>query len=550
MNRRQALLAVFAAFCVGVAMRSWPLWHSPLPFNPDGIVYARKVHSTVRTGHFPLFEMAVDDVAFTGLLSTVSLVTGVDTLYHSQGVAAIIGTLPVLLVAAIAHRVARLINLIGGKRQFAVALGAWTLAIEGLYLHRSMPVDEQTVGLFLAPLAVLAVVYGATRDRRWWIVAAPALLVLPAVHNLDAFVVALVVTMLAVIAIRQPRLRTAGAYVFLAVGYWTWLVAYMVGLETFTPASIVQQARLTAVPGLLVAWLVLVGVGLVWFIGQRPQVKRVLLSTVLLGWFGVLGVNALGPIFPGLPATNPTILYGIAPLVVLVALFGLALPPALDVDAGTAMVAQLAAVVVIVGVSLTAALTAEYLNTLYRVQTFAHLPVIAIASVGAGLLLGTKFGIVNRVCGRTLARTIACIVLVASVASIPIAYGGLDVLTYKGVTTTAEFESTGFAHEHVPGAWTSDDHLTRLGRYYTDSNGSVQPTYAFLTGSDPPMCPTLSKASWTTVGGQLYPREPASITVARYDELQATSHRVYDTGGTDRITLTLPREPTVTGCQA
>jgi hypothetical protein len=46
----------------------------------------------------------------------------------------IVGTLPVLLVAAIAHRVARLLDLDGGTRRFAVALGAWTLAIEGLYL--------------------------------------------------------------------------------------------------------------------------------------------------------------------------------------------------------------------------------------------------------------------------------------------------------------------------------------------------------------------------------------------------------------------------------
>jgi len=265
----------------------------------------------------------------------------------------------------------------------------------------------------------------------------------------------------------------------------------------------------------------------------------------------VLALNTLTPVFPGLPATNSTILYGVAPLVILVALFALALPQALDIDAGTVMGAQVAAVVVIVGISLTASLTAEYLTTLYRVQTFAHLPVIAIAGIGGGILLERgprKWS--GQIGTRTVATGIVCIVLLASIASVPIAYSGLETLTYKGVTTTAEFESAGFADRHVPGEWTSDDHLTRISRYYSvNSTGIVQPTYAFLSGSDPPSCPTLSKHSWTTIGGQLYPRDPASISVARYDALQTASHRVYDSGGADRITLTLPQQRTVTECQ-
>jgi len=545
-NRRQLALALVAACVVGVALRTWPLWHSPLPFNPDGIIHARGAGMAVGTGHLPLAEIAPDDTAFGAFLATVALLTGVDVLQHAQGVVAVVGTIPVLVVAAAVRRIAPRAGVDGDAGRFAVALGAWTLAVEGLYLHRSMPVDEQTVGLLLAPVAVLAVAYATTRSRRWWGIAVPALAVLPAVHNLDAFVTALALTLVAGVALGKDQLGSARTITAVSLAYWTWFAGFTVGMEALTAATVIQEDRILTVPDLLVAWLVLVAVGLAWFLGRRARTKQLLLSTVLLAWFGVLAANALAPVFPGLPSTHPVILYGVAPLVVLVALFALALPDALESDAGVACLAVLAGVVTLVGVSLTASLTAEYLNTLYRVQTFAHLPVVAIAAIGAATLLGRpeRIGFRN-VDARTAAAVLAGVVLVASVASIPAAYGGLDVLSYKGVTTPAELQSSGFGETHASAGWTSDDHLVRIGRYYEPENvGRVTPTYAYLTGSPPPACPTMSQRSWATTGGQLFPRSPAAVSGDRYGRLTTKRHRVYATGTGDPIALTLPRGAT------
>jgi len=546
-NRRQTTLGLVAAFCVGVALRTWPLWHSPLPFNPDGIIYASLVQETVRTGHFPLGRMAVDELAFTAFLATISHVTGMHALYHSQGFIAVVGTVPVLLVALLANRMAPQVGLQGSARRYAVVLGALVFAVEGLSLHRSMPVDEQTIGLFLVPLGLVAIAYAISRHRRWWVVAVPVLLVVPAVHNLDAFVLALALTLLAVFAIDHDRLGSPRTLGIVAVGFWAYFAAYNYGVELLTPATIIQQTRLTAVPDLVLAWLVLTAIGSRWFTGRTATTKRTLLASVLLAWFGVLAANALAPIFPGLPTTNQTILYGIAPLVILVALFSYVLPRALEATDGVVLFAQLAAVVALVGISLSAALTADYLNTLYRVQTFAHLPVVTVAALGTGSLIGMataslpgtvesrRFSWPNP---RTFASALALLVLLASVASIPIAYGGLDVLTYKGVTTPAEFGATGFADRHVPGAWTSDDHLTRMTPYYSpSSSGSVQPTYAYLTGSDPPGCPMLTQRSWTTIGAQLYPRSSIQISTLRYRQYVVERNAVYHSGSTDAILL-------------
>jgi hypothetical protein len=546
-RRGRFLLVVLVTVAIGVMLRTLTLYVSPLPFNPDGVVYAGHVRDAGAAGHLPLANLEPDALHFTAFLAVITEVTGVEALSHAQGVVAVVGTLPALFLASVGRRLGVAVGLDASRARFVGGLAGLTLAVEGLYLHRSIPVDEQTVGLFLVPLALVAVAYAGTRDRRWWVVAVASLVALPAVHNLDAFVAALALTLLAVVATQASRLGAPRTYVALAAGYWVWFVAYTIGVKAFTPATVIQQSRLTDVPDLVLAWLVLVAVGLVWYVGQRARVKRALLSTVLCAWFVVLGVNAVTPVFPGLPGTNPTILYGIAPLVVLVGLFAVAVPRAADVATGRVLVTLVAGIAVVVGVSLTAALTAEYLNTLYRVQTFAHFPVVGIAALGGGLLVMWGARDVEWVSPRGLAGVLVCVVLVASVASIPIAYGGLDVLPYKGVTTPAELKSSGFAGQHVEGAWTSDDHLVRIGRYHRSAGGSVGPTYAFLTGGGAPGCPMLSQDSWTTVGGQLYPRDPAVVSPTRYAQLGTERHVVYASGVTDRIALTVPRG-TGTGC--
>ncbi|MFC4406278.1 hypothetical protein [Haloarchaeobius iranensis] len=542
MNRRQVVLCLVAALLVGLALRTWPLWHSPLPFNPDGIVYARLVNGTVASGQFPLAEMATDELAFTALLTTVSHVTGMESLSHSQGVLAIIGTVPVLFLATVTARVSRQAGIGATGTRYAACLAAWTLAIEGLYLHRSMPVDEQTVGLLLVPLGLVSVVYTAERDRRWWWVSAVTLGVLPAVHNLDAFVMALALSLLIGIALRRDRLGSPKLYLSISACYWLWFVGYTLLADTLTAASVIQQSRISAVPDLVLAWLLLIAVTFAWYVGQRAHLKRTLLALVLTGWFVILALNAVTPIFPGLPQTNPTVLYGIAPLVVLVGLFAVGVPRTLDGDTGTTLVALVGAVTVVVGISLTAALTAEYLNTLYRVQTFAHFPVVAIASTGAALAVGRQAGAISAgTSSRSVAGALACLVLAASVASVPVAYGGLDVLSYKGVTTPAELRSSGFVVDRVDDSWTGDDHLVRITPYHGSADGRVEPTYAYLTGSPPPGCPMLVQRSWTTVGGQLYPRDPAAVSETRFVQLRVERNLVYASGVDDRVFLSVPR---------
>jgi hypothetical protein len=543
MNRRRFVLGVSLALLVGVALRLWPLLHSPLPFNPDGIVYAGKVATAIDTGHLPLSEMAVDELQFTSFLLVLQLITGEASLYIAQPTIAIIGVLPVFVVLAAGRRLSTADP--SWSRAVAV-LAAGLLAVEGLYLHRSMAVDEQTLGLFFVPLGAFALAR-ARQNQRWLVPLLCVLVVLPATHNLDSTIIAFLFLGSSIFYIaRGGTLGGSLNWVLGALAYGLYLIGFSLGMARFTPAEIVQGARLTQIPGLLFAWLIVAVFVSAWFINRHPRTQRLTLFAVFGAWFAVLSVNAVVPVFPEMPTTNATILTGVALLLVPVAVASYGVPRGTRTAWGRTFFAQTTAVAAFIGIALTAALTPEYLNTIYRAQTFAHLPVLLFTALGV-FAIGTRFD--WQPSARPV-RVLCVLLVVTAAASIPVAYSGLDAIPYKGVTSEAEFEAGTFTAEHVPGAWASDDHLTRITRYRQPPHAfSVLPVYSWLAGkAPPPSCPVLSQRSWTTTGGQFYPKAPAAISSHEYEETVETRNVVYVAGRPDTLILSTPQSPGDAGC--
>ncbi|MEF8831685.1 MAG: hypothetical protein V5A23_09150 [Halobacteriales archaeon] len=371
-------LAGLSALFLALAMRTLPLWQSPLPFNPDGIHAARLASAALADGGFPLARMATDDLLFPPLLATVGSVLGVAPMRLGQPLSAVVGALPGLVGLAVARRLAVRLGW-RSRRAFAAAVLAGTLlAVEGLYLHRSMPTDEQTVGLLFVPLAVIAVARAHVTGRRAWLAAAMSLLVAVApLHNLDGTVLALALTVGAALAVDRGTVRDALPVLVLAGGFWLYLGGYHLLVERATAAEIIQQTRVTDVPGLVLAWLILVAFAGARFRAFRPRTQRLLAGGVFAVLFGVLGLNAVVTLFPGTPATDPLLLVGLLPLSVLVAMAVVAAPRALRTPpAGPGLAALLAGPFVLIGVSLTAGMTPEYLATAYRTSTFLHFPML------------------------------------------------------------------------------------------------------------------------------------------------------------------------------
>jgi hypothetical protein len=578
-------LAVVLIVAVGVAMRSLPLFQSPLPFNPDGVLAAGWARSARRAGALPLDSLAVDDLSFTAFLAVLSEMTGVRPQFVAQPTIAVIGTLPALLAVAIGRRLAVAWGLTGSTARNAGLLAGLLLAVEGLYLHRSMPVEDQTLGLFLVPLGVIAVYRGHRRRTGAWYVAGAVLLTsIPPLHNLDTVIAATALVVLAVAA-RAGSPSSVRPLATIAIGFAVLAAGYNLVTAALTPAGIVQSARLLDFPGLFLAWVVLSGLTVAWAGRRNRRTGRWVVATVLGSWFALLLANAFRSVFPGTPATSRLLTYGLLPLVVPVALGTWVVPAWSDPDTeGPVFWALFGGVVATIGFSLTAALTPEYVTTIYRTQTFLHLPVLVSAGVGTASLVrwvhvrvqadpvdsggpssrpavSQPSGDDRRIPDRpTVARFVGAAVVVlviASVlASVPIAIGGLDVLPYKGVTTPAELSAAGFAATHANGSWAGDDHVIRIAPYHEShadpAAGTRQPVYRWLhDGGAPPRCPTVSQRSWTTTGAQFYPAPPARLGAARYERALRTRHLVYVATGRDPIVVTIAKHTgPASGCTA
>lgn len=542
--RSRAWLASLAVVLVAVAMRTLPLWHSPLPFNPDGIHQARWAAATLRNGSLPLARLATDDLLFPPLLAVVGRILGVQPMLVAQPVTAIVGAVPCLLGIAVTRRVARQWGWARRRAVAAAILAGALLAVEGLYLHRSMATDEQIVGMLFVPLTAVIVARAYATGRQAWAVPVAVLLVaFGPLHNLDAVVIGLTLTIVTALVVTRARIRRAAPLVGVTGAYWLYIAGYHLSVARFTPAGINQQTRLTARPGLLLAWVIFVAGVAVWLVNARQRTQRLLLGSGFALLFALVAVNAVVPVFPGTPSTHPVVLAGLLPLGLPVAL-AIWILPALD-QAGPERLAiggLLAAPFVLLGMAVTASLTPQYLNTAYRTTTFLHFPVLVLAALGTIALTGrlASDAVDRSHIRRGLRGGVVVVVLVAAAASVPIAFGGLSILNYKGVTTPAELEASQFAAAHARGSWTSDNHLVRI-QPRTGSNGTEAPVYEWLRGGNrPPERFVLAQQSWTTTGAQFYPAPPETLSDAAYSEWRRTNNVVYVSGSGDRIVGVVP----------
>ncbi|WP_436926750.1 hypothetical protein [Halosimplex amylolyticum] len=543
MTDRRLAGGVCAVVALALALRLGPLYWSPLPFNPDGVGYATLARDALATGGFPLAEMATDQVGYTALLAVVSALTGGQPLVAAQPASAVVGASSILVGVLLARRLALGVGWSANRATSAALLAGLLLSLEGVYLYRSMPTDEQTAGFLLVPAFVLAVDRWFTTSRRSWVVIGAVLLApIPPLHNLTGLVASVAVAVVAVVAVvREPTRPTVRRAVGATVGTGMFVFGYHLVVAQGTPLRIVQSERLLRVPDLFVAWVILAAVGAAWYLTTSQRVRRASVITVLLALFGLVALNAVRPVFPSTTATSSALLVRLLPVAFLAIVAGLAAHVAPRNDrVGATTIALVAAPLAVVGTGLTARLTFDYLALIFRAHLFIHIPLLALVGVGTVLLA-------ERASERVGAGVVVLVVASAAVTA-PIAYAGLDLLSYKSVTTEAEFGATGYAADELD-AWTTDDHLARLTSYHDGSGGGRGPTFRWLRGDEPPPnCPVLAQRSWTTTGAQFYPQSPARLSPDAYRTWRGANDVVYVAISDDPISLVAPRTNTTGGC--
>lgn len=558
---RSALLAVFAlvVFLSGLNARTLWLYWSPYPATLDGFRYVVLVQGTLADGGFPAAEMTADEFGYTSVVAAGSLVTGEGALLVSQPLVAVIGAGSCLSGMAVAWRLGLDLEWPRRRATLAATLAGLALAVSGVYLRRTGVSDEEALGILLIPLLALAA-HRALQIRRvsWAVVAGLFLAVLPTIHDFSAVVGAVTLLALAALhAANDPSTRTLLLAIAVSAGSWLYLLAYFSGMALLG-LSLSYTDRLLDHPWLFGSWLVVLVVGVVWFRRASTRSQRAVFLVPILAWFGLAAANSVLPVFPETVPTPPLVGGLVAAYLVAVLVAGYGIPlcgSRADRSTAPVILALLATPVVLVYFALTAALTADFFDTVIRTQTFAHFPMFVLSALGAAWLAmprsrATKrFGGVRRALSSTAIRVgVVSVFLVGALVTMPLAFVALDTGAAPSTTTESQLQAAIFSTSHLDESFATDDPMARLTSWHRADylgdgpGGSQMPTREWLHQGIPPGCPTLTRESWTSTGAHLYPAGPGMLSPAEHDAWLEERNLVYVTSGEDPQYLAVPRD--------
>lgn len=535
-GRPTYLLVGLATVTVALALRLAPLFWSPLPATLDGFRYVRLAESVLHSGTLPTAQLDADEFGFTLELVLVSLVGDVRPLRMAQPMVAVAGAMTPLVALAFVRRLGWEQDWSPRAVRLMATLAAFAVAMEGIYLRRTGVPDEEALALILVPLVVLAAHrFLSSHQLSWGGVTVVLLAFFPPLHNLGTLLAVLSVGGVAALHLaRVPDRRTIGFALALLAGSWVYFIAYFEVAELLG-LRLTYSGLLRAKPGLFVAWLIVLLVGVVWFRTASSRARRLVFLTPIAGGFCIVLLNLFTPLFPGTIRSPPLVVGMVVALVVPVILAAGSLTT-LTRGTGLPLLALLAAPTIVVYYALTAALTPEFFGAVLRIQTYAHPTALILAGVTVVALKERRAWPFGR--GKQLAIGV---LVVALLVMVPLGFVNLDTASYPSTTFESEFAAAGFSGTHVPGAFATDHSLSRVAiHYYQNQDGTFVPTQAWLTGGVPPACPTLAQHSWTTTGAHLFPTQPETIQSSRFTAWRTSNHLVYTAGGHDPAWLVVP----------
>lgn len=550
-EERSYLLPAVAVFAIALVVRLIPLYWSPLPATLDGFGHAAIAATVIETGHYPLEGFRADQFVFAGLLAVVGLVVGEQPLYLAQWFVAVLGATTCLIPVVLVREFGRGLGWSPARVRYAAVLGGFALALDGIYARRTGVPDEELLAYLFVPLLALAVYRTLERERiEWLVVSGGLILILPFTHSFSTLIAALTVT--GVVAAYLPRLRRLRVWVLgvgFVGGFWLYVAAYYDLAARTGILTVAYVDRVSAHPSLFLAWLVVLVVGIGWWVRTGRHWKRAVFFIPIVVWLLIVVANTFTAIFPGTIQSPPLVLGLLLFYAVPVTIAGVAVPHIRDYPpAGVVIAGLLAAPVVNVYFSLTATLTPDFFGTVLRTQTFAHLPVVVLAALAAASIgTGAYFRRVPRTWRPAIRVGVAVLFVGALITTTPLVYINLDTGSAPSTTLQSEYATVLFVAERVEGPVATDQTFSHLGRVVGSQNLPA-PTRAWLRGGPSPVCPVVSQQSWTSTGAHLFPAAPQTVPSARYERWLAERHVVYSNSGLDPVTVSFPVEDTTDGC--
>lgn len=534
---------------VAFSARLVPLQFSSQPYNIDGYPLARISEMIIFTGNVPelgnhpgLIDYNMKMPVFSIMLSQFSLILGIEPLALLPYFTALIGSLAVIFIYALARELT-------DNDVAAISAGIFA-ALSGLFVYVTTAAMKQLLAIVL--LCFIFYLFSRRRDWRFRIPLIMTLAILPFTHHLTMLMALLALSFALVgTAFRRSEhhvqtmkelildIITGPGILLVSLAYYKSVNLEFVS-EVANTNDIVLLASVVIIMAVFARLLSITVQTKPWFFLGKDDDKKIGIFSifdekvlVLIIGIGALFLNSKLNIFTGGQLTSSLLLNLILPYLVLsvVGLMGFNALRYSKFPRRYLLVGMFLAPLTVMIFSMLRSLDVFGFMMVYRSYNFIDIPMAIVVGVGMAYIFGKLLAWSKDNKIFKLLPAFAMIIFIGlSAASLPLAYNNEEAFDVQEITYEYELEAMEWAHAHDISSMASDQRYSDImDPYYSIDADKAGAWRMNRDGLDSNQF-MLASRYWMDGGAQFYPLGRIYFDEAAMSS-QLDSWDVYYVGG-------------------
>lgn len=522
--KKYAVWVCLILFLVALGARLVPLQYSQQPFNIDGYPLARISEMIISSGGMPalgnhpgLVDYNLKMPVFSMLLSQFSLVLGIEPLALLPYFTALIGSMAVIFIYALARELT--------NNDFAAFSAGLFAALSGLFVYVTTAAMKQLLAIVL--LTFIFYTFSRRRDWRFRLGMVMALAILPFTHHLT--------TLMALLALSFALVGTAfrrsdrhvntlkelaldiitGPGILLASLFYYRAVNLEFVSEVANTNDIVLLASVFTIMAVFARMLSITVQTRPWFFLGKGDDRGLGLGSifdekvlVLVIGIGALFLNSKLHIFTGAQLTSGPLLNLMFPYLALavVGLMGFNVLRYSRFPRRYLLVGMFLAPLTVMVFSMLRNLDVFGFMVVYRSYNFIDIPLAIAVGTGAAYIFGRAraWSRKNRMFGA-LPAFVMIIFMIFCAASLPLAYNNEKAFGVQEITYDYELAAMEWAASHNISSMTSDQRYSDIMEPYYGIQADRTGAWRMNRGGLASGQYVLVSRYWMDGGAQFYP---------------------------------------------
>jgi len=536
---KRDVIAVSSLWFIAFSIRLVPLTFSSLPYNIDGFALVRLSQDILSSGRWSI-EHEIIGISYNAklpvfslILSTLSLVLGVDPLYFTQIMVPLITCTSILAFYSFVLKVL--------KNRAVAYFSSLFLALNGTYVFFTATAIKAAIAFALLP--VILQLYYEIEDLRKRILCAFLLLLMPLIHHLSSLMIFGMITLLFIVGNVQKFKQGKWKNRDFALDFLLGPFLFVPGLWYYSEVRMIYFVKVSEsnqIPLFLSIFFIIALFALSlsssakagpWFFLPSSK-KRIWLSVFdekllyPIGAIWILLANQYTNIFAGTLRTKEALIFAALPyiLLILFSVVGFNLIRHTSTSHRPLAMSMILAPFSLMIFSFLRGLDPFSFTILYR--SFDYL------DMGIALCLGIGFTfIIRRPQSITLRSFFIATLFLLLLLTIPLGYNSEELYDVQNVTYEYELAGMLYVDKSKASFVGSDQRLYDTMNWYLGISGDGALPFLLSRGEDIGRYDFLfMEEQWMTKGAQRHPMGNIIIDSSSFLQIVEENELIYSTG--------------------